>query len=354
MATPTLKRNWIFTRSGGASTLNQTIPAQTFSTNYSELAYRAQKGYFLWLLKDTLINFSSGPWQVIQSRNMSGSFGNADYWTSPSDLFSSASYAWIVLQNRFAGRDVQILISADYSDTKGCVYISTGSLFLPSVGGLEPVIPSDALRWDSQYNSASSHDCRLADWSRPYIGKCRLHVMQTWDDTEGVESLRFVLYLAGSRKVFAFWEKLENVPTGGITWDYPEVALWGPYDNYDMWWSSLSNNNALHLLHGKLPGTITQLGGRIVNQSLNGSNAIVPFLKYGISNTLINAYEITPVSVLCDLYPMYGRIGDLVDFYTSSSAIQDGMGFPVGSPEFFHIGNFAWPWDKTQIPPQLT
>ena len=54
---------------------------------------------------------------------------------------------------------------------------------------------------------------------------------------------------------------------------------------------NLSNNNALHLLHGKLPGTITQLGGRIVNQSLNGSDAIVPFLKYGIINRPANPFS---------------------------------------------------------------
>ena len=81
---------------------------------------------------------------------------------------------------------------------------------------------------------------------------------------------------------------------------------------------------------------------------------ITPFIDSGYNNSLTNEYEFLPISIAGDLNPMFGRFGDLVDFWLGSNAVGDGIGYPVGSPQFCQFGNIIWPWDSTQLPPQLT
>lgn len=351
MALPTLKRNWVFTRSGGSSTLNQIIPAQTIQLDSN--GYKYQQALVYWYLKDTLVNFSSGPWEVVQSRSASA-WGNADYWTTPESLWTGGSVDgvhWIVLQNKFAGRTAQILIYWS-GNMYGYAQISTGTLFPPSIGGNVPVTPSDAIRWDYFYYSLLSTHPLI--YTGVYTGIFRLHVMQTWDSDQGVESLRFAAYNSGGRYLWGFWDKVENVPTGGTIWDYPEVAIIGPNDTYQPTWSHLGVNRSCHAIYGKLPGTVTPVGAYMVAQSLNQTDKIVPFIDSGYNNSLINEYEFLPISIAGDLNPMFGRFGDLVDFWLGSNAVGDGIGYPVGSPQFCQFGNIIWPWDSTQLPPQLT
>lgn len=358
MALPTIERNWIFTRAGGASTLNQIIsqcqtPLNADGSPYGGYAppasaNQAQRLSPLWYIKDTLINFSSGPWSVVQSRNSSNVWGNSDYWTSTESLYVGTTPPWIVLENTFAGRTAQILIKSDIWNTNGGVFSSIGtSLFPASVGGNPPTIPSDALRWDNTYNYGTG-DANVIRGDF-YAGKYRLCMMQTWDDIQGVESLRFMINRAGSLYHWGFWDKLKDVPVGGTVWDCPEVALWGPNNNYTPDYPSMSNNNSVHFKYSTTP-----MGARLSSESNGNTGSPIPFNVYGIPTNMAGGYNFSQLGLVGDASPMRGKLGNLVDFWLSSNRIPTAEYFPAGSPQFCQVGNFIWPWDSTQLPPQST
>ncbi len=351
MALPTLERNWIFTRSGGVSSLNQIIPyvTENLIPGGTSVA-QCQRLVPLWYLKDTLVNFSSGPWTVVQSKISNGTYGNTDYWTDArTALFAGTSGAWIVLQNTFAGRTAQILISTDFWNNSGVVYSTTGTLFPASVSGAVPILPSDALRWASAYSDTGTSQL-LTGSIVPRIH--RINVMQTWDAIQGVESLRFVMYSVTSRLLWGFWDKIKDVPTGGTVWNYPEVALWGPNYNYNPQYSGgyyggMSYWKSVHFIHNT-----TMMGARLSCEATQTENPI-PHNVYGVSENMLGGYVASQIGLVGDTSPMRGKIGNLVDFWLGSNYVSDGEYFDVGSSRFFQMGQFIWPFDNTKTP-QLT
>lgn len=351
MALPTIERNWIFTRAGSGSTINQLISPQ--SDNYT------QRLYVIWLIKDTLLNFSLGPWNVVQSGNFGGTWGNSDNWPDFATFIAGgtlSSVAWIVLENTFAGRTAQILIRLNYQDQSGYIYVSTGTLFPSSVGGVVPVVPSDALRLDAYYDRTSAVLNRLIK-STVNVGTYKLNVIQTWDVVQGVESLRFSLYGSNSRHLWGFWDKVKDVPTGGgIIWDYPEIGFWGPYDgstaiDRQPTWSDMSNNPVTHIIHGMLPGTITKIGAYFTTETINYDyGKPIPFVNGGIPNDLSGTYHISKLGINGVQSPMLGKICNLVDFWIGSNIIAEASYYPSTAPQFYQIGNFIWPWDGSTVP----
>ncbi len=351
MALPTVERNWVFVRNGGAaSTLNQSISPQADSNK--------QQFYFLWLFKDTLVNFFPGPWTVVQSKIPDGTYGNADYWTSASTLWSSNQEFWIVLENTFAGRTAQILIWMSYPNVNGTgyIYLSTGTLFPASVAGAVPVVPSDALRWNSNYSVTSVTKSRLVNYNMA-VGTYKLNVIQTWDAIQGVESLRFSIYSSGNRYGWGFWDKVKEVSTGGgVVWDYPEIAFWGPYDDQTsifaepVWSIFGSDNRFTHIIHGALPGTITKVGAFFTTEMIDYENKPIPFVNAGIPSDLTGTYSISELGITSNIYPMIGKIANLVDFWIGSNVIAEASYYPSTAQNFYQIGNFVWPWDGITTP----
>ena len=345
---PTIERNWIFTRAGGASTLNQTVPAVVTSTD------RDQKLLNLWTFKDTLCNFAQGPWTVVQSKRANGTFGNADHWPAATALWDVANPSWIVLQNTFGGRQTQMLLYTDYYN--GQVYIvmtTTEAMFPASVAGNAPVAPANCQKWDNSIGAALTTVSNIM--GNQSYGIYRMNVAQTWDPVQGVESIRFSLFKAGSMCAWSFWDRLKDVVSGGPNVvDCPEVSGWcivgssSPYPNQ----SELQQSAYIHITHAATP---TRIGAYMSTEMVQAGAWYAAALNGGApSDVGGGGYHASPCGIFCNTAPLRGKLGNLVDWWIGSPAVGMGSTFPEAGPSYAQFGVIVWPWDPTQLGPQMT
>jgi len=308
-----------------------------------------------------MAGFAQGPWTVRQSRNGINQFNaSGDTWIDASSFGTLATLPWIVLENTFGGVTRQVLLSCVFTGNnyaQARAWVSEATLFPASVGGAQPVAPADAIRWIGDINN---NDGWFVDSA---AGAHVMHVMQSWDAVQGVESLRMTCLRAGANAGGCFIEKPTNIPSGGTaTWPHPIIASWmGRGSSYPYTWDRLSDqaNGAIQANVGSNRWYV------VLTAECTANSPPLPFYATGV-NTLSGGVHLSTLGVcgrtqgaLGDNYatpPIQGSMGRLADFWLGCNSFSSGTTYPVNAaaPELAQWTHMVWPWDPTVGAPLLT
>jgi hypothetical protein len=164
-----------------------------------------------------------------------------------------------------------------------------------------------------------------------------LYVMMSTDG----ECTRLMGWNNASLKTFWMWEKPKNPVSG---WLNPAIYLMNPNSGL-LWPSAYTELTAQALVGARI---LNQQVGLYVTTEFYGSAALGVNLQS--QNEVSGEWAFTPSGLGCSTPGLYGRHGEIYDFWWTSSAIYSGMSFPSsGNRRFMTIGHAVIPWNRSVL-----
>lgn len=336
---PTLAKTWQFD-------VNQEIPWQGTSALVT--------AQILFLLKESLRNFTLNPWTVRGSSNgVTAGFDTVDRWLSKSNITWAAdgqARSWIVLQQTgLIGignpptTGFQVLFDCTSTGTFGAgiacraMMSPTGS-FSGGTTTQRPTAPDEI-----GLNGVDQTDNQYLWSGGTTASQSRLHVMQSSD---GACTRWFVTATTVNGPQMTgcgMYEALQN-PNPSLL--YPAVGMGYLSFNRNIMFtrnpgdepfvgsqgSSATKFEAAVTGEGYIDG---QLGGRELTPDAFSGEWVMHPVGIWIPNTTL--YKSS-------------RIGSLNDLWTTSTLLNDGTTFPEdGTRQFAKFGGFVFPWDGSPV-----
>lgn len=164
-----------------------------------------------------------------------------------------------------------------------------------------------------------------------------LYIMMSTDG----ECTRLMGWNVGALRTLWMWEKPKNPVSG---WTDPAIYLMNP-NSGSLWPSTYSELTAN-----------AQVGARINNQAVSlyvtteFYNAAALGVNILSQNEVSGEWALTPSGLACATPGVYGRHGEIYDFWWVATTLYSGVSFPSsGNRQFMCIGQAAIPWNRSVL-----
>jgi len=378
MALPTIEKDWRFLHLDIGGTGNGTNDYKDFWLKLK----RALTNYYTGAWRDTTGAFASDPLACTVAGSSNSVVANtSDNWNSTSDIVvggPGSPKSWIVFNFPGISSTAQLCFSYTSSSYAYLAYYpeagSYGAAFLFSQkAGFDVAVATTAVPpignsadidvtqfWMRKNGSGGigSHLPILGLLSLTTSWSGKLHIMRSVDGSCN----RIVFYYNGTPLFFLILDtpKQPFVTSTPHTWNVDDVPWFGTVLSANTlaentllmsttpgYWINDGNQLFSRLCSATNPTARTILNTKIGCECYNGTTPLTSGIN--VPSDIDGTYPLQPMSLICTDSGYRGRIGFIYDMWNVNPGLLEGDWFPTASRQFIVMGDFAFPWDGTEL-----